>query len=139
MPDSPQDTGIIRIVDENLRQGFAQVPRPVLRARGLSIKAKTVYILLLDYAWQQGSCFPGHNRLADDLDVSVDTVQRALTELKRFGLVDWKRQGLNRPNIYYLLPLAENARLVLADSGNRNLRFPESASTRRAFSASGKR
>jgi hypothetical protein len=129
------DTGIIRIVDENLRQGFAQVPRPVLRAKGLSLKAKVVYVLLLDYAWQQGSCFPGHGRLADDLDVSVDTVQRALTELKRFGLIDWKRQGLNRPNIYYLLPLAENPRLMLADSGNRNLRFPETAVLRRQETA----
>ena len=28
----------------------------------LSIKAKFVYIALLDYAWQQGSCYPGQVR-----------------------------------------------------------------------------
>src|SRR6266851_3582322 len=95
----PADT--IEIVDENLRQGFAQVPRPILRARGLSIKAKLVYIALLDYAWQKGSCFPGHVALADDLDTSIDTVQRSLSELKGFGLIDWKRPGLNKTNVYY--------------------------------------
>jgi hypothetical protein len=130
MPTNATDTGIIRIVDENLRQGFAQVPRPVLRAKGLSIKAKAVYILLLDYAWQQGSCFPGHARLAEDLDTSIDTIQRALTELKRFKLIDWKRQGLNRPNIYYMLALSENPHLGLGDSGNRNLRYPDTAALR---------
>lgn len=120
---------IIEIVDENLRQGFAQVPRPILRAKGLSVKAKLVYIALLDYAWQSGSCFPGQPRLAADLDTSVDTVQRALGELKSYRLVNWKRQGLNRPNIYYILRLAENPHLKTTDGGNRRLRFPEAASS----------
>src|SRR5436853_444610 len=89
----------IQIVDENLQRGFAQVPRPVLKAKGLSIKAKTVYILLLDYAWQDGSCFPGQPTMAEDLDVSIDSIQRALQELRAYRLVDWKQQGLNRPNV----------------------------------------
>ena len=130
MPTNPADTGIIRIVDENLRQGFAQVPRPVLRAKGLSVKAKIVYIALLDYAWQQGSCYPGQLRLAEDLDVSVDTVQRALTELKRCKLINWKRRGLNQPNVYDLLPLAECPLFASSDAGNRNLRHPDTAGLR---------
>jgi hypothetical protein len=130
MPRTTADTGIIEIMDVNLRQGFAQVPRPVLRAKGLSVKAKLVYIALLDYAWQQGSCYPGQVRLAADLDVSVDTVQRALRELKRFQLVDWKQRGLNQTNVYQLLPLAKNPLLFPDDAGNRNLRLPETAGLR---------
>src|SRR5260370_38318677 len=95
----PQDR--IEIVDENLRNGFAQMPRPVLKAKGLSFRAKCVYNLLLDYAWQAESCFPGQDRLANDLDTSLDTIQRGLNELKDFGLISWKRTGLNKPNIYY--------------------------------------
>jgi hypothetical protein len=127
----------IEIVDENLRQGFAQVPRPVLRARGLSIKAKLVYIALLDYAWQKGSCFPGHATLADDLDTSIDTIQRSLSELQLFGLVGWKRPGLNKTNIYYLLRLSDCAPLAvsrwkpqIAVSRNRSLRHQETATAR---------
>jgi Helix-turn-helix domain len=130
MPRTTADTGVIEIMDVNLRQGFAQVPRPVLRAQGLSVKAKLVYVALLDYAWQQGSCYPGQERLAADLDISVDTVQRALAELKRFELVDWKQRGLNQTNVYRLLPLAENSHLFPDEAGNRNLRFPETAGLR---------
>ncbi len=120
----------IEIVDENLRQGFAQVPRPVLRARGLSFKAKVVYVALLDYAWQKGSCFPGHATLARDLDVSHDTVERALAELKHYGLVNWRRLGLNKPNVYYLLRLNDNPNLQLIEREHAELRHPESAELR---------
>src|SRR6266851_2822978 len=131
----PADT--IEIVDENLRQGFAQVPRPILRAKGLSIKAKLVYIALLDYAWQKGSCFPGQGKLAEDLDSSVDTIYRALIELKQYDLLDWTRQGLNKANVYHLLRLSDCAHLDVsrrnpqaAESGIRNLRILESATLR---------
>jgi len=124
---SPAQPDVVRIVDANLRHGFAQVPRPVLRAKGLSPKAKLVYAALLDYAWQAGSCFPGQQRLADDLDVSLDTVQRALQELRAFQLVAWERRGLTKPNIYAILPLSDCPHLDLGASGNRNQRSQETA------------
>lgn len=117
---------VIHIVDENLRQGFAQVPRPVLRAKGLSLKAKVVYIALLDYAWKDDRCFPGHQTLADDLDTSRITIIRALDELRRYQLIDWKRQGLNKPNIYYLLRLSECPNL----RGENSKRKYQSATSR---------
>ena len=122
-----EPNNIIHIVDENLSQGFAQVPRPVLRAKGLSIKAKIVYVALLDYAWQSGSCFPGQPKIAEDLDISVDSVQRALQELKQYQIIEWKQQGLNKPNIYYILRLSDCPKLMVENSGNRNLRFQETA------------
>lgn len=102
----------IQIVDPVLRHGFAQLPRLVLRAKGLSDKAKVVYALLLDYAWQQGSCFPGQHRLAQDLSTTERTIRRALDELRRFRLIDWKRRGLSQTNIYYILSLASHPGLV---------------------------
>jgi hypothetical protein len=54
--------------------------------------------------------------------------------------VDWKRQGLNKPNVYYLLRLSDCERLreqiapkrnpQLAESGNRKQRIQESATLR---------
>jgi hypothetical protein len=52
-------------------------------------------------------------------------VRRALSELRRFQLVDWKRRGLKRPNVYELLPLAANPNLFLDDGGNRKQRHEE--------------
>jgi len=128
--DGPGQRDVIHIVDDNLRKGFAQVPRPVLKAKGLSVKAKLVYVLLLDYAWRDDSCFPGQPTMAADLDVSVDSVQRALQELKGYQLVDWKQQGLNRPNVYYILRLSDCPQLGLSHAGNRKLRLPETATLR---------
>jgi predicted transcriptional regulator len=101
----------ITIIDENLQWGYARLPRPVLKARGLSERAKCIYTLLLDYAWQQESCFPGQETMACDLDMSVDTIQRGLQELRDYGLIDWKRQGFNRTNTYYILRLSECEKL----------------------------
>ena len=77
-----EQAGVIRIVDEYLRYGFAQIPRPVLRAKHLSPKAKLVYSLLLDYAWFQDYVFPGQQTIAEYFDISLPTVKRALTELR---------------------------------------------------------
>lgn len=103
MNNSKQDK--IEILDETLKGGFSATPRLVLRNPNLSRNSKTTYSLLLDYAWQTGSCFPGQQTLANDLGVSVRTVQRDLEELKKFGLIDWKQRGKNRTNIYYILSL----------------------------------
>jgi hypothetical protein len=120
----------IEIVDENLKHGFAQLPRSVLKAKGLTFRAKLLYVALLDYAWQKGSCFPGHATLAEDLDTSHDTVRRALLELRDYGLVKWTQQGLNRPNVYYLLRLKECPRLGLAEEEDAKLRLPDNADLR---------
>lgn len=110
----------IQVLDKSLKEGFASMPRKVLRAKGLSRNAKCIYALLLDYAWQEGSCFPGQDRLAEDLNISVDTVRKDLNELKDYGLISWTQRGLNKTNIYYInsldtvfsqLPEAVNPRL----------------------------
>src|SRR4051794_39419836 len=106
----------IHIVDPNLRMGFAQVPRPILKAKGLSDKSKVLYALLLDYAWQDGSCFPGQERLATDLHTTVRTIQRCLDELKQVKLVSWTQRGLNQTNIYSILSLADSPILEIPDA-----------------------
>jgi hypothetical protein len=106
--NGPPGGDVIHIVDPNLRHGFAQVPRPILRACGLSDKAKIVYALLLDYAWQDGSCFPGQEKLAEDLATSDRTIRRALDELKATKLITWKQRGLSQTNVYYILNIAES-------------------------------
>jgi len=132
-PSATQDTGVIEILDPNLKQGFAQIPRPVLKAKRLSRNAKCLYALLLDYAWQQGSCFPGQQKLAEDLDVTDRTVRTDLTELRDYGLIDWKRRGLTLSNIYYILPLADNPRLDLVRESLE--RKDPSAQERKALTA----
>lgn len=105
MSEEIKDT--IEILDKTLKHGFCQIPRSVLRTSNLSMQAKVVYALLLDYAWQKEKCFPGQDRLAKDLGVHRNTVQKFLKELKESGLISWCRRGLKKTNIYYILPLSK--------------------------------
>jgi len=73
-----------------------------------------MYLCLLSYAEPGGISLPGQQRLADDLGISVDTVQRTLTELSRFGLITPQRRGHMLPNCYQLAPLTGNPRITPA-------------------------
>ena len=93
----------IVVLNEALKHGFTQLPNFVLKDKTLSFGARLAYAVLLSYAWQDESCFPGQQRMAEDLGTSDRSVRTFLNELKERGYIDWKQQGLNRPNIYYIL------------------------------------
>jgi len=93
----------IVILNEALKHGFTQLPNYVLKEKRLSFGAKLTYAVLLSYAWEKDSCFPGQERIAQELSTSERSIRRFLVELKDSGFIDWKQQGLNKPNIYYIL------------------------------------
>ncbi len=86
--------------------GFTQVPNALLRAKGVSQGAKLVYAMLLSYAWNNNSCFPGQDRLADDLSISRQSVNTHIKELERKDYISIKRRGLGKPNTYTLFMTA---------------------------------
>jgi hypothetical protein len=103
----------IRVLNPTLRNGFAQVPSPLMRARGLSHQAVRLYGLLLDYSWSDNACFPGQARLAADLDLkSVRSVYTILSELRDYGLIDWHRRP-NNSNVYLLLDFTQDPRIAI--------------------------
>ncbi len=91
------------IENEMLRAGFAAVPYLVLRDGRLSIGARLAYAILLMYAWQEEACFAGQEKMAHDMDVSERQLRRYLEELEEGGYIRIKQQGLNKPNLYYIL------------------------------------
>lgn len=111
--------------DEALRKlkGFVQIPRFVLMHPGLSFGAKVAYGVLLGYAWQDDFCRPAQETMAHDLSCTDRQVRRLLTELKAQKLISWKQQGLNRPNIYYILPIPQE--LTAKTKGWTKMSSPE--------------
>lgn len=106
--DPTQRTVVIR--DPALRQfdgGFTALPNRILKHRDLSLGARMTYGMLLSYAWQKDFCHPAQERIALDLGVSDRSVRTFLAELRENRLITWKQQGLNKPNIYYLLKLPD--------------------------------
>lgn len=93
----------IVVLNASLKHGFTQLPNYILKDTELSFGARLTFAVLLSYAWQEGSCFPGQERMAKDLGTSDRSIRTFLTELKAHGYVEWKQQGLNRSNIYYIL------------------------------------
>jgi hypothetical protein len=85
--------------------GFVCLPRAVLRAPGLSVLARLLYGVLLDYARQDGHCFPGTERLRADLGCGHNQLARAVRELEAGGLVARRRRGFGKTTVYHLLPL----------------------------------
>jgi hypothetical protein len=93
----------IVILNGALKHGFTQLPRYVLQDKKLSFGARLTYAVLLSYAWQEERCFPGQERMSKDLGTTDRSVRRFLAELKDKGYIDWKQQGLGKPNVYYIL------------------------------------
>jgi Helix-turn-helix domain len=80
------EPGTLAVANAALRAGFVLLPRALLQAPGLSRDAKLLYAVLLSYAWQQGSCFPGYQRLQADLGCGINQVTKYLRELEGAGL-----------------------------------------------------
>src|SRR3712207_4743925 len=106
----------IFIEDETLRAGFTQIPNSILRRPDITLGAKVTYMVLLSYAWQEGSCFPGQDRMAHDMGVSRRSVIIYLQQLQETGLVRVIRRGKNKTNLY-----------VLTKSGSADSAHPGSA------------
>jgi len=86
----------------------------VLRDTRLSLGARLSYAVLLMYAWQEGATFAGQVKMAKDVGVSERQLRDYLRELQANGYIRIKRQGLNRPNLYYILDVKTKLRRAKA-------------------------
>ena len=80
--------------------GFTQIPNFILRDPNVSIGAKTVYSLLLSYAWHNDLCFPGQERLSKEVGMGIASVNRFIKELESCSLIEITRRGQGRTNFY---------------------------------------
>ena len=90
----------INSADPIARHGFTQIPNFILRNPDITVGAKTVYSLLLSYAWNNDCCFPGQETLADHAGLSKRSVVTFMAELERVGLIEVQRRGLGKTNFY---------------------------------------
>ena len=75
------------------------------------------YTLLCAYGREGES--PTLEQMAEDLGVSSKAFRGYLREVEAYGLIQIRRQGLNLPNEYTILPLSE---VMLRKRGQRNER-----------------
>ena len=80
--------------------GFTQVPNFILKDPKIPVGAKVAYAMLLSYAWHNDFCFPGQDRLAQDMGMSRSRVTEFVGHLQRLGLVTIERRGQGKTNFY---------------------------------------
>jgi DNA-binding transcriptional ArsR family regulator len=95
-------TIILKGADAASAKGFTQVPNFLLKSKHLSAGDKMTFAMLLSYAWQNDYCFPGQQRLGDDLGLDERSVRRHLKSLQANGLLAIQRRGQGKTNIYEL-------------------------------------
>lgn len=94
------DQNII-IENELLRRGFTSIPNYIF-GLPISSNAKLIYIALLSYAWTNHSCYPGLATLCKDVSLTDKPVTKAITELCEAALLEVKRRGQGKTNLYIL-------------------------------------
>jgi len=87
-------------LDPVARGGFTQVPNFILKDSSLAIGPKLTYAMFLSYAWHNDSCFPGQERLAEDMGMSVSRVNAFIKDLESSGLIEIIRRGQGKTNLY---------------------------------------
>lgn len=129
MPDEHRPTErTVLITDPTLKSfegGFTSIPNRVLENSELTLGARMAYAMLLKYAWQDGFCYPAQQRIAHDLGVTDRSVRTFLNELRVAGLIEWKHQGLNKPNIYYVMRLPARTPATDARPGPEKFSAPD--------------
>ena len=88
--------------DPVLQHGFTQVPNVILLDKRLSVGAKLSYAMLLRYKWGEDQCYPGQQRLAEDIGAGERSVRTYLKELEDAGLLEVTHRGLGKTNLYRL-------------------------------------
>jgi hypothetical protein len=83
-----------------LSNGFTQVPNFILKNPEISVGAKVAYAMFLSYAWHNDSCFPGQDRLAEDMGMSRSRVTEFVGELEKAELITILRRGQGKTNLY---------------------------------------
>lgn len=99
----------LRILERSFGK-FVPMPISLLHAADLSDGAKVLFLGLLSYAWYDAQCWPGEQRLANDLHISVSSVKRHLGELVNSGVVSKRRRGLTLTNCYLINDIPEKYR-----------------------------
>ena len=72
----------------------------------LPSRAKVVYLYLCDRANDEGSCFPSHRKIAEDLGLSMSTVKRAIRDLEQAEVIEkaarFHEKNGRRSNLYWV-------------------------------------
>ena len=128
-----KEKDVLYSLNDKVNFEFIKLPKIILNDSKLCIEAKIIYSLILDrlclsningLADNKGTLYIYYTRenLADQLNISVPTVVKAIKQLEENGLILQKRLGQGRPNRIYIYKLDEKVQ-SLKKFNSRNKDF----------------
>lgn len=81
---------------------YAKIYRAIAWEGRISPEGKAVYIALAQYANKFRRCWPARKLLIKDVGRSNAIINRALNELRSWGIVEWEKGFSGRANVYTL-------------------------------------
>lgn len=85
-------------VDDYFLDKFSKIVGPA---------CSVLYMWLCRHANEEGECFPGQEKLAENMGVDVRTIRRNLEILEKHNIISIVQMGLRKNNRYYLLDKSE--------------------------------
>ena len=110
---------ILETQDPVVADGFPQVPNFILKNHQLTVGEKMTFAMFLSYAWHNERCFPGQEKLADDIGVTRQSVNTFVKGLEKKGFLTIQRRGLGKTNIYTLRYYVKHHKSVMQKSGRK--------------------
>ena len=86
-------------------KSYGYISKSVMDSGELSQKAKLLYATISTYCGSKKECFPSQQLLAEVLSMSKSTVNRAIKELEKSGIVEIRKKQTQsgfKTNIYIL-------------------------------------
>ena len=74
----------------------------ILSDNSVPLTARAVYVRMVHLNTIERGCFPGEERLAQELSIGIRTVRRALRELEDMAWIETVRRGATKTNTYRL-------------------------------------
>lgn len=94
------------------QKDFTQIANKVTKSGNTITNTEyRLYCTLKSYDYQKGFSYPGREKLARDMGMSVATIDRAKKGLIEKGYINKKRRGQGLTNLYYFLPVPDNSKL----------------------------
>ncbi len=79
---------------------FCKLPKEIISRKGLEIGDKNIFAVLANYQADNENCWPGIQRLINDTGLARSTVLDSIKRLELAGLLQVKRQGRGKSNLY---------------------------------------
>lgn len=99
---------------------FCQIPNRIAERKDLTATAKLAYAVMADRVGDNGFCWPGMRKLAEDIGVTAPTIVPAIRRLEQAGFIRVERRGRGKVNHYRTQTVKEIAPVAPDEQAEAN-------------------